>query len=363
MDIMGRADNFSSGSIYPFVYLYEGTMPETMEDIPFDVNSGEQCSKNAIASFKTTLGLLPNPDQKNILEGDYLHNTMPVKKSVWDIRRQMYRVAPKYMIRYDLGSQILLERPNWFAENSYSRGEDNHNYYSEGNGLTSHNWQQYYGDYLWHNDRRLNNPNSNFYGLAYSSRTPLTTRQGIYMEYEQDVTIDAVDFWQNSNTSRTSYHVTLEYFDETAGQWVQVRSLNDPAVNTTGFNQDKEFVWTLPESVTAKKFIFSADDTGSSGWYMREVSLLSNTEPYNNTLANITWALVVPGLTDIRSGRFYENRTDSFTQQGRYPVLLCDVGGPEQADSLITVNQATDLPGFFNVTCLNLNLEFEDPGV
>lgn len=361
VDGMGRSDSLGNSSSLPMIYLYEGPMPATLDDVPFDIQDFREASRNAITGMILYLDHLPNNTQKHIVEGDHRNNTMPIKRSVWDNRRSMYRLAPKLAARYDLSPEIKNEFPTFHEDKGYSR-PDEIEYYPYGSGMLSNRNQYYRGDLTWMNDRRTN-VDVGYYGLLYGNRYSYSNNTGVYHEFEQDVTVDAVEFWQFSNTSRTSYHVTFEYFDEVAGEWVAVRSQDDPAVNTTGFNQDKEFVWTLPAPVTAKKFIFSGDNTGNDAWYIREVSLLSNTEPYNNTTAAITWGLMYPGLINMYDGRFYEYYTDSYSEQGRWPVMMFDVGGPGSGDKIMTVNQAENLPGFFNVSCLNFNVEFEEPQV
>lgn len=362
LDIMGRSDNYGTSS-RPKIYLFSGTMPNSIADLPYDVNYCPAVSEAAEACIVALANTLPNSNQKQIIEADHFMTIMPIKRSVWDERRQAYRLAPKYQGRYDLSRKILDEFPDWHQTNGYQRGDPNHEYYAEGSGLVSHQWQSYYGDYTWHNDRRENNSNANFYGLRYGGRYSFAGNNGVYMEFEQDVEVTAVDFWQWGGTTRTSYNVVFEYFDEVAGEWVAINSGDDPAVNSTGFNQDKEFVWTLPIPVTAKKFIFSGENTGSDAWYIREVSLLGTAEPYNTGTVDITWAMITPHWWDIYSNRFLESNTSSFTELGRHPVMICDVGGPTDSDKLVTLNQATGLPGFFNPKLLNFNLDFEEPGV
>lgn len=354
LDIMGRADDYNQAS-KPMVYLFSGPIPASLEDIPFDIQHGSAISANAEAAMRITCDALVSPDQKNIVEGDHYQTWVPIKRSVWDIRRSLWRLASKYQYRYDLwGSTdrgIYLEIPS--ALDTWQR-LDEYNYRAEGDGLTSHVYQSYWGDLKWYNGRAENEA-TGWYGSVAGGRYPVSYNHGQAMEFDQDVTVTAVEFRQHSNTTYTSNQISLEYWDETAGEYVQIVE--------SGFNSENEYLWVLPEPITSKKFIFSGVDTGKNNWYLKYVSLMSDVEPYNTDTVDLTWALVVPGLYNMYGNAFYESNTESHTEKGRHPVLMCEVGSPRDGEHFLTLNATKNLPGYFNPKCLNFNLEFEDPGV
>jgi hypothetical protein len=345
-DYMGRQDSLSNSLIQSSVYFYTGAVPDTFDDVPFDLNPND-ISRNAIAmsSMNLTHVAAQDVNLRSVIEGNHRACFMPVKHSVWDTRRQKYRVAPRYAMREDLSDVYRDTVSSSTYESRITSTLDR----TLGD-------QFYFGDLTWHNERRENN-SIGFYALNYAGRYPLSERRGLYFEYEQDVTIDAVDFWQFADSRYTGAQITIEYWDPTllegAGDWVATTS---DAI----YDADKEFVWDLPVPITSSRFKVSTPNTGSSAWHIREISLLSSTEPFNVVTADITWALVVPGWVNARANGFSKAITDSYSQEGTFPYLICDVGQPGD-DTLITLNQARNLPGFFNPKILNFSLEFEDP--
>lgn len=347
-DIMGRQDNFSSGTVAFNTYYFTGPVPATIEDISFDLDP-MGISRNSIAlsvvdirhQEQTANGVL-----RNVLEGSNRITIIPVKKSVWDDRRQKYRLAPNYLARYDL-SDVYRDEVN-------SAPYESRNTATQSFDLT---YQYYYGDLVWNNERRENNASVGYYAMNYGNRYAWLNDQGAFFEFGSAVTVDSVELWQYADTRYTSATIILDWWDtslnEGAGGWVRVDS---PAT----FNADKEFLWELAAPVTSTRFRVSGADTGQQPWHIREISLLSSTEPYNVETVDITWALVIPYWTGLYNIPFYWNRTDSATQQGSYPMILCDVGQPGD-DTLIILNQARNIPGFFNPKVLNFSLEFEDP--
>ncbi|SBV38359.1 hypothetical protein BN7874_190 [Phage NCTB] len=366
LEIMGSSDSFSDTRKVFACYLFSGPVPNSLDEVPFSVQNPFDISRNCVAMSFAAMYQKTGEDA-NILEGDHSLNAVPVKRSAMDVRRGRYRLAPEYLARYDLSPEFLNEFPSSDPASStyYGLFPDQSPGELDYSGINSYRWQMHFGDLAcWYNERYSGTPGNlgrdwTNYGSLYSGRYALSNDQGVFMEFDQDVTVDALEIYQYSNTSYTSAQWALEYYDEETSSWVQ-HYIND--TSEINFNADKEFFVEIPP-ITAKKFILSGVNTGNSYNYIRHVSLLSTLEPYNTAPLDITWALVLPAPINLRESIFARANTESHSEVGKLPVMLCSVGDALDQDHLLVLSKSTGLPGYFFPRILNINFEFIEPEV
>lgn len=361
---MGSRDSVNDARKNFSCYLFSGPVPASLDDVPFDIHNPFELSRHAEAMTLASMNQKTEEDAAT-LQGDHSVCAIPVKRSVLDTRRNAYRLAPRYTARYDLCPEILIEDPGYGTPASrphlfpnQSPGE------LDQNSIDSYRYQFYYGNMAnWYNEKYSGSPGNNGnnwseYGVVLSGRYGLSNNQGIFMEFEQDVTVDAFELRQYSNTSYTSAQWTLEYWDEDTSSWV-AHFTND--TNEVNLNSDQEFYVPIPP-ITASKFILSPVNTGANNCYIRHASLLSNSAPYNVETVDLTWALIYPTCVDI-SSPFTRSETESYSQVGRLPIMMTSVGDVSNSDHTIVLGKATGLPGYFFPRILNLNFEFSEPEV
>jgi hypothetical protein len=325
----------------PTLYLFSGAVPDTLNDVPFNIHNLAEVSKNAEAMLYYRANVIDSDAEKSSLfEGDHGFCHMPIKRSVMDQQRGIYRLAPRYQGLYEFSPEYLNEFPEYTdGWHDAANLEEND---TQLNGLL----RQSYGDWFWKNERDENNTsNTDLSRSSTLSRFGLADNHGQYMEFEQPVEVTHIEIWQALDTRYTSDEWYIETINETTGEWEIVHTLN-------GLNNDDVNFIELPSPVTADKFIISHANTGTNHLQLRHISLMSTTEPYNVETVELTWALMYPRRLRIDS--FLRSNTDSFNEAGNNAVMLLNVGEVRDADVAVVLNRTRNLPGYFNPKLLNL---------
>lgn len=329
----------------PLIYLFSGSVPDTIGDVPFNIQNLEEVSRNAEAMLRYQSNVVDSDtEKKSLLEGDHGICHMPIKRSVMDVQRGMYRLAPRYQGRYlnslEYSNEFPTNRDDWFEPLNGEPDQDD---------LFGLNYQVYYGDYGWRNERVEGNTYAANYSMLASNRFPFANDNGILMEFEQPVEVTHLEVWQAFDHRYTAPVFNIETFNAGTGLWEVAATVDVP-------DNDQNNIAPLSVPITADKFIVSAVDTGSLNWYYRHISLLSTTAPYNVETVDLTWGLMYPWDGGLNAFGVDRGMTASFNDIGRWPVLMMSVGEVRDADAALILNRSRGLPGFFNPKMLNFTL-------
>jgi len=351
----------TSGRDRSYVYLFSGPVPQSLSEIPWDIQNVYDTDRNSIAQVMISgkVREVPNADT---YEAFHNLNVVPVKGSHWDIRRKCWRLFSKTQGRYELHQDYLELHPDRAdSSDRYSLKPGSEDELSLSN-IQHHRWITYFGSFSYYNERYAGSPgirgdNYANYGLNFGGRYPLSDDTGVYMDFGTDVTVDKLELYSHGSTSYTSTIVAVEIWDEENSQWVE-HWRNDGT--TISFNSESEVFVDIPQ-VTARKFKVSAENTGRYGWHIKHVSLLSSVEPTDaQDTHDITWALVYPHAYDNRANDFPRVYASSETTVGQFPILMCSVGDITDSNHMLILNKARNLAGGSFVRCNSFNLKFSE---
>lgn len=351
----------TTGRDRSYVYLFSGPVPQTLNEIPWDIQNVYDTDRNSIAQIMISgkVREVPNADT---YEAFHNVNVVPIKSSHWDLRRKCWRLFAKTQGRYELHQDYLEANPDRAdSSDRYSLKPGSENELSLSN-IQHHRWITYFGSFTYYNERYTGSPgiqgDSYYnYGLNFGGRYALSDDTGVYMDFGTDVTVDKLELYSHGSTSYTSTIVVVEVWDEDSSQWLE-HWRNDGA--TISFNSESEVFVDIPQ-VTARKFKVSAENTGRYGWNIKHVALLSSVEPVGaQDRHDITWALVYPHAFDNRANDFPRAYSSSETTVGRFPILMCSVGDITDSNHMLTLNKARDLAGGSFVRCNSFNLKFSE---
>ena len=344
-----------------YVYLFSGPVPQSLEEIPWDIQNVYDTDRNSIAQVMISgkVRELPNADTH---ESFHNLNVVPVKSSHWDLRRKCWRLYAKTQGRYELHTDYLEANPDRADESDrYSLKPGSENELSL-NDVQHHRWITYFGSYSYYNERYIGTPGIQGdtwanYGLNFGGRYSLSDDTGLYMDLGKDVTVDKLEVYSHGSTPYTSGVVVVEVWDETNSVWVE-HWRNDESV--VSFNVESDIIVDIPQ-VTARKFKVSGVNTGRYSWHIKHISLLSSVEPDDaQDTHDITWALVYPHAYENRTDDFPRVYTSSETQVGRLPILMCSVGDITDSNHMLILNKARDLDGGSIVRCNSFNIKFSE---
>lgn len=341
-------------------YLFTGPVPETINDIPWDIQNVYDTDYNSIAQVMMIGSVRPN-DKSGTYEAFHNLNTVPVKHSHWDRRRKCWRLMAKTQARNDLHPFFLEMQPERATTDRVgllpNQGAD-----LERDNIDYLRWSYYFGSATYYNERYTGEPGIRGdvwkdYGLVFGSRYPLAYDTGVYFDFGTEVTVDKLEVYSHGSTSYTCAVVVVETWDETNKVWVE-HWRND--TSEVSFNVQAEILVDIPQ-VTARRFRVSGVDTGRYGWYIKHISLLSTVEPADsNDTSDITWALIYPMGFDNRAADFDRRTTQSETQIGRLPILKCSVGDISDPNHVLLLNKAKNMKGGTDVRCTVFNLQFSE---
>lgn len=330
------------------VWYMDGVMPNSLDDLSFDVTNPLDIASNA----KGLSTLLAAKDAE-ILEisaigprnNDTVNSTTMLRTPYQDsTRNDLYRVFPKWSCYSAQVDAIENENSRYAKMNGYR--------YVNSIGIITGADPDLYLE---------GNVDIQYY--TTSSRYPYN--YPTIMEFDEVVSIAHVAIQQShSGTAYTNSSFSLTPWDETLnngdGGW------GTPVTVSYSQGNVKNEI-TLAQEVVGKRFRLSGSDTGSQAWINKYLAFYSSSVPTNlNETLNLGWALVTPywyGVTNVRNGSDYDtNLTRGLTppREDVLPVLMCSVGDSTRAGTLMLEN-ASNLTGKTHLEFSAFSLTYGEP--
>ena len=164
----------TTGRDRSYVYLFSGPVPQSLSEIPWDIQNVYDTDRNSIAQVMVSgkVREVPNADT---YESFHNLNVVPVKGSHWDMRRKCWRLFSKTQGRYELHQDYLEANPNRAdSSDRYSLKPGSDDELSLSN-IQHHRWITYFGSFSYYNERYTGSPgirgdNYANYGLNVGGR-------------------------------------------------------------------------------------------------------------------------------------------------------------------------------------------------
>jgi hypothetical protein len=337
-----------------FIYFFDGPVPETFDDIPFDTNDMVQVY--AESKYAQLIEADDNLEVNFGASSGYASTTAFTQFHTFarigkprvfhrDQRWGKWRLEPKYMF------------PTFYIDPDTRKGADTQYQDTETELRSGHLYYRYSQRAFMFEPDQEEHVDSNFGGTTvWGNRSPF--QNPWQFEYEQPVTIDAFEYKQWSDPARNANRIDLiEYWDDSlnegAGGWVE------HVVDLEIYDevQPQHHILRIPP-MTTTKFRLYWGDTGSSSFVINHIFPLGQEPTWGKDPINFTWALL-GGEHDSFSSYFSRNQTDSATENGGYPFILLDVSESD-GDGACKLDRANGLRGDYAPLIQDLSIEFKD---
>ena len=321
------------------LHLFDGTPPESINDLPFDIKDPFEMQKHTVASQQIDVERVSeNSKHYWALTGDmefgtYIHGFSP-KWRKWHLVPR--RSVPLKYWTDELEPQLL----------------DPASYDDDENTLRKAHWLYRYDLLIRRYDEHMIKSNSNYGGSVIDDSSP----SGHMFIYDQPVTINQMVLKTWTNAGNVPNLWTIQAWDETLndgnGGWytaVDQYNLYDTVYST-------QMYFEFPD-ITSTRFKVIGNGPGGT-FAMNQIQFYGNEPDWGKDSRTVTWALMLPER-DTYSGYYPKISASSFAEPDPgYPAMLLNVGksgdnsgAPLEFDTLQATN--LDIPrlqrGFIDI--------------
>lgn len=336
-----------------YAYFFDGTIPNTMDDIPFDTNDMFEVFGNC----KYAQQIYANEN----IQINFGLNSGAGYASAFTQFRSLHRLGKPRVFHVDpKWNKWILEPkniiPSFYIDGDTKKGvpgyEDTDTELR--NGHFAHRYSERIRGFEEDEEEHIN---GNFSGTVVWGNRSAQTSPWI-IEYDQEVTIDSFEYkqWSSSNNNPNTMQL-IEYWDQTlnggSGDWV----VSDTAFQLYDHIYPQRSVYRITP-MTSTRFRFTWGDTGSSSFAVNSWRPMGPEPTWGKDPVNLTWALI-GGNHNVYNAYFNRNRTESFGEPGGYPFVLVDVSDTS-GDGALKLDRATGLDGTYSPLIQNLIFQFKD---
>lgn len=337
------------GDFRQFLHFFEGPVPTTFADIPFDLNDYYEIFRQC--SYSQIVHCYNADDDGNQSTDQY--SRIASQGPIDGVRKHYYRPI---FDRWELMPREIIhggyrDENTGLALNVSAHQDDE-------NQLRSLHFAYYYSNVYRADFRDYLKYSNNYEGGVPWNRS--AQNAPLIFEYDQEVTINAFEYVTWTSSSNAPGFYDLEIWDETlnegAGGWVLV--IDDRQMWDTPYSTLMRPIYELGGSYTSRRFKFRFSDTGGGSWAFNHIALIGDEPTWGKETVDLTWALL-GGFHNARGGYYDRNQSDSFNEPGGFPWAIVDVGGPGSG-ATVELEKATGLIGGETPNIESFTLQFKD---
>lgn len=288
------------------LHLFDGTPPESIEDLPFDPKNVFEMQKHTVGSQQIDVERVDSgSDHYWSLTGDmefgtYIHGFNP--------KWRKWHLVPRRSVPLKYWTDDVEPQVN---DPSYDDDENN---------LRKTYWHYRYDLLLRRYDEHRIKSSSNYGGTVIDDSSP----SGHMFIYDQPVTINQMVLKTWTSSANVPNLWTIQAWDESLnegnGGWYT--ALDQYQIYDTVYNNQMYF--EFPD-ITSTRFKILTNGPGGS-FAMNQIQFYGNEPDWGKDTRTVTWALLQPER-DLYSGYYSKIFTSSFVEpDSGYPTMLLSVG-------------------------------------